>query len=81
MARDNFQIVGRITEIEVIAVQHSIRVLEFLQNSYGRGRWRMLKGLATVLLEDGRMRRVEVHWYEAHGIGKRQMKIKRYLDE
>jgi hypothetical protein len=39
-----------------------------------------LKGIATVLLGDGRMRLAEVHWYEAHGIGKRQMKIKRYLD-
>ncbi|HVF48789.1 MAG TPA: hypothetical protein VNA19_01805 [Pyrinomonadaceae bacterium] len=81
MTRDNFQIVGKITDIEVIAVQHSIRVLEFLRSSYGRGRWRKLKGLATVLLEDGRMRRAEVHWYEAHGLGKHQMKVKRYLDE
>ncbi len=79
MTQDNFEIVGRIAEIEVIAVRHSIRVLDFLQKSYGRGRWRKLKGVATVRLEDGRMRRAEVHWYEAHGIGKRQMKIKRYL--
>jgi hypothetical protein len=61
-------------------VRHSIRVLGFLQSEYGRGRWRKLKGTATVLLEDGTIRRAEVHWYEAHGIGKRQMKIKRYLD-
>jgi hypothetical protein len=79
MAQDNFEIVGRIEEVEVIAVRHSIRVLGFLQNNYGRGRWRKLKGVAIVRLEDGRMRRAEVHWYEAHGIGKRQMKIKRYL--
>ncbi len=79
MMQDNFQIVGRIEEVEVIAVRHSIRVLGFLQQHYGRGRWRKLKGVATVRLEDGRMRRAEVHWYEAHGIGKRQMKIKRYL--
>ncbi len=80
MPTNNFQIVGRIEEIEIIAVRHSIRVLDFLQKTYGPGRWRKLKGVATVLLEDGRMRLAEVHWYEAHGIGKRQMKIKHYLD-
>jgi hypothetical protein len=61
-------------------VRHSIRALDFLKQTYGRGRWRKLKGVATVLLEDGTMRLAEVHWYEAHGIGKRQMKIKHYLD-
>ena len=81
MAYDDFKIIGRIEEVEVIAVRHSIRVLKFLQNTYGRGRWRKLKGVARVLLEDGRIRLAEVHWYEAHGIGKRQMKIKRLLDE
>jgi hypothetical protein len=54
--------------------------LDFLQRAYGRGRWRKLKGVADVRLEDGTIRRAEVHWYEAHGIGKRQMKIKRFLD-
>jgi hypothetical protein len=62
MASDNFQVVGKITGVEVIAVRHSIRVLEFLQTTYGRGRWRKLKGVATVLLEDGRTRLAEVHW-------------------
>jgi hypothetical protein len=80
MDEDNFQVVGRIENVETIAVRHSIRILEFLQREYGRGRWRKLKGTATVLLEDGTIRQAEVHWYEAHGIGKRQMKIKRYLD-
>lgn len=80
MPTNNFQIVGKIADRETIAVRHSIRVLNFLQKTYGHGRWRKLKGVATVLLEDGRMRLAEVHWYEAHGIGKRQMKIKRYLD-
>lgn len=78
---DNFQVIGKIVDTEVIAVQHSIYVLDFLQGAYGRGRWRKLKGVATVKLEDGRIRLAEVHWYEAHGIGKRQMKIKRYLGE
>ena len=80
MPADNFQIVGRIVEIEIIAVRHSIRELKFLESLYGKGRWRKLKGIATVQLENGRMRLAEVHWYEAHGIGKRQMKIKQYID-
>lgn len=71
MMQDNFEIVGRIAEVEVSALRHSIRVLDFLQKSYGRGRWRKLKGVAMVRLGDGRMRWAEVHWYEAHGIGKR----------
>ena len=75
-----FEVVGRIENVEVIAVSHSIRVLDFLRKTYGRGRWRKLKGTATVRLEDGTIRVAEVHWYEAHGIGKRQMKIKKYLD-
>jgi len=54
--------------------------LKFLERIYGQGRWRKLKGIATVQLENGRIRLAEIHWYEAHGIGKRQMKIKRYLD-
>lgn len=77
---DNFQVIGKIVDTEVIAVQHSIYVLDFLQRVYGKGRWRKLKCVATVRLEDGRMRLAEVHWYEARGISKRQMKIKRYLD-
>jgi hypothetical protein len=80
MLADNFQIIGSIEQIETIAIRHSIRDLDFLQHTYGKGRWRKLKGIATVLLENGRIRRAEVHWYEAHGIGKRQMKIKSYLD-
>ena len=80
MPTNNFRVVGKIADSEIIAVRHSIRVLSCLQKTYGHGRWRKLKGVATVRLEDGRMRLAEVHWYEAHGIGKRQVKIKRYLD-
>lgn len=80
MPDENFKIVGKIEDIEVIAVRHSIRVIDFLQKTYGRGRWRKLKGTTSVIFEDGEMRLAEVHWYEAHGIGKRQMKIKRLLD-
>ena len=76
----HFEIVGRITEIETIAVGPSIKILAVLRKRYGRGRWRKLKGVATVRLSDGRIRLAEVHWFEAHGIGKRKMRIKRYLD-
>lgn len=76
----NFQILGTITDIESIAVGSAIRDLERLRKMYGYGRWRKLKGVAQVRLKNGRIRLAELHWYEAHGIGKREMKRKRYLD-
>ena len=75
-----FEILGGIAEIEIIAVGTSIRDLRRLTESYGEGRWRKLKGVAVVRLRNGRIRRAELHWYEAHGIGKRDFKIKRYLE-
>ncbi len=75
-----FEIVGGIAEIQRIAVNKSIRDLARLREQYGAGRWRKLKGVATVRLGSGRIRRVELHWYEAHGLGRKKMKIKRYLD-
>jgi hypothetical protein len=75
-----FEIVGTIADIQRIASGTSIRNVARLRKQYGVGRWRKLKGVATVRLGNGRIRRVELHWYEAHGIGKRKMKIKRYLD-
>lgn len=79
MARTVFRVVGRIDAIEVIAAGREIRDLARLRRAYGPGRWRKLKGTCRVMLSDGRMRSVEVHWYEAHGVGRREMKIKRYL--
>ena len=61
-------------------VSRSIRILALLHKRYGKGRWRKLKGVANVRLNDGTIRLAEVHWFEAHGIGKRKMRIKRYLD-
>ncbi|MGI8555051.1 MAG: hypothetical protein ACR2LT_01670 [Pyrinomonadaceae bacterium] len=66
-----FEIVGKITNTEIIAVGNSIRVLPLLNRKYGKGRWRKKKGIATVKLKDRSFRRAEIHWYEAHGIGKR----------
>jgi len=77
----DFELAGRISNIETIAAGRSIRVLRFLRRAYGRGRWRKMKGVATVRLPNGALRRVELHWYEAHGIGKKDLRIKRYLDE
>ncbi len=76
-----FEVIGDITEIETIAVGSSIRELSELQERYGRGRWRKLKGVATVELFNGTIRLAEIHWYEVHGIGRRRLKIKRFLDE
>ena len=77
---DDFKVVGSITEIETIAIGNRIRELLSLQTRFGRGRWRKLKGVATVSLSDGTIRLAELHWYEAHGIGRVRMKVKRYLD-
>ncbi|MDQ3064191.1 MAG: hypothetical protein M3R14_15230 [Acidobacteriota bacterium] len=68
---EGFRIIGRIEQIEIIAVGHSIRILPFLNKQFGKGRWRKLKGVATLeRISNGRIRLAEIHWYEAHGIGK-----------
>ena len=74
-------VVGEIQQVETIAAGPSVKVRAFLRKMYGRGRWRKRKGVGTVRLPNGNLRRVELHWYEAHGIGKRDMKIKEYLDK
>ena len=71
-----FTIIGRIRNVEIIAVGNSICDIQRLRRQYGQGRWRKLKGVATVRLKDGTIRVAEIHWYEAHGIGKRDIKIK-----
>jgi hypothetical protein len=76
----NFEIIAEITEIETIAIGSKIRDITRLRKVYGKGRWRKLKGVATVRLRSGRVRLAELHWYEAHGIGRKDMKRKRYLD-
>lgn len=75
-----FEIIGKITEIATIAVGSKIREISALRNQFGRGRWRKLKGIAQVKLQNGRIRFAELHWYEAHGIGRRKIKIKTFLD-
>ncbi|TMH99465.1 MAG: hypothetical protein E6H43_13895 [Betaproteobacteria bacterium] len=75
-----FEIVGEVTHVETFAVGSSIEEITRLRKLYGRGRWRKRKGIARVRLEDGATRLAEVHWYEAHGIGRKEFKIKRYID-
>jgi hypothetical protein len=75
-----FEIVGEIRNVETIAVGGRIKDIMRLRKQFGPGRWRKLKGVATVRLSSGRTRIAEVHWYEAHGIGKRKVKIKRFVD-
>lgn len=76
----NFEIISEIRDIETIAVGSRIRDIARLRRMYGKGRWRKLKGIAQVRLRSGRIRLAELHWYEAHGIGKKDLKRKRYLD-
>jgi hypothetical protein len=75
-----FEILGDITNQETFATGSAIREIARLRKLYGRGRWRKRKGIVRVRLEDGIIRLAEVHWYEAHGIGRKEFKIKRYLD-
>jgi len=75
-----FEVISEITEIEVIARGPGIRDLLRLNRQYGKGNWRKVKGNALIRLKGGRVRRAELHWYEAHGIGKKEMKRKRYLE-
>ncbi len=74
-----FKISGEISGIETIAQGTSIRCLGRLQRVYGIGSWKKKKGIATVVFKDGASARAEVHWYEAHGIGKMEMKIKYFI--
>jgi hypothetical protein len=74
-----FEIVGRLHSIEVIASGREIRVLAMLRKKWGHGRWRKMKGIALVRLRSERLRQAEIHWYEAHGIGKRDLRIKKLL--
>ncbi len=76
----HFEIIGTIENIETIAVGGRIREIQRLRKQYGSGRWRKLKGTACIRLTTGGVRKAEVHWYEAHGIGRKKMKIKRFLD-
>ena len=75
-----FEIISEIENIETIAVGGKIRDIMRLRKQYGIGRWRKLKGIASVRLKNDKIRKAELHWYEAHGIGRKKMKIKKFMD-
>ena len=76
----NFEVIGNIESVETIAVGSAIHEIASLRKTWGGRRWRKMKGVATVSLENGAVRRVEAHWYEQPSVGKRKLKIKQYLD-
>lgn len=75
-----FKIVGPITNVESVAAGAAIRERRRLWKAYGKGRWRKLKGAADIEFHDGTICHAEIHWYQAHGIGAKEYKIKRILD-
>jgi hypothetical protein len=70
---------ARFTDVEVIASGRGIRLIRDLRKKFGPGRWRKLKGTATIRMKSGTIREAEIHWYEAHGIGKKSIKVKRFV--
>ena len=78
MVKD-FEIIGEITNVEIIATGSSIRVVKRLKRIYGEGRWRKLKGIAKIRLPDRTTCKAEIHWYEMSTVGKKECKIKRIL--
>lgn len=75
------EIVGKIFNVQTIAQGRRIRELDRLRKVYGPGRWRKRKGIAKVRLPDGSIETAEVHWYEAHGVGRKEFKVKRLLGD
>ncbi len=74
-----FKIISQIRDIETIASGQGVYIRQYLKRTYGQGRWRKMKGIATIELSDGSIYDAEIHWYEAHGIGRKDFKIKRLL--
>lgn len=76
----SFYILGEISDVQTIARGSGIRNLARLRRTYGSGNWRKRKGVAQIRLPNGDVRLAELHWYEAHGIGRKEFKRKHYLD-
>jgi hypothetical protein len=74
-----FEILSDISDIEAIAAGRGVYIRRYLERTYGKGRWRKMKGIATVQLADGTICKAEIHWFEAHGIGRKDFKIKRVI--
>jgi hypothetical protein len=80
MPVENFEVVGRFSQVAIIARGRGIRDLRRLVRSYGGRNWWKKKGVARIRLENGQIRVAELHWYEAHGIGKKEIKWKEFVD-
>jgi hypothetical protein len=76
----DFEIIGEVKNCETIAIGNSIKELPRLKKLFGDGRWKKRKGITKIKLPDNTIHNAEIHWYEAHGIGKKQYKIKFLLD-
>ena len=76
----NFEIISEIKDVEQIAAGRGVDIRRYLNETYGRSRWRKMKGRATVRLPNGMIRESEIHWFESGGRGRVEYKIKRYLD-
>ena len=76
----HFEILREITHAETFAAGSSIREVARLRKLYGKGRWRKRKGIARIRLRDGTVHLAEIHWYEASGIGRKELKIKRFIE-
>ena len=74
-----FEILSEIRDVERIAAGQGVYIRRYLERNYGKGRWRKMKGFATVRLADGEICEAEIHWFEAHGIGRKDFKIKRVV--
>jgi hypothetical protein len=76
----NFNVLCDIFCIETIRSGSGIRELRRLNRIYGKTSWRKRKGIAKIRLTDGAEKLAELHWYEGHGKGRKEMKIKKYLE-
>jgi len=79
MMDHEFEILSEISDIETVAAGQGVYIRRYLERTYGKGRWRKMKGIATVQLADGTIYEAEIHWFEAHGIGRKDFKIKRVI--
>ena len=74
-----FEVLGEIRDIETIPTGRGVRITNHLEHTFGKGHWRKMKGTATVELADGTICEAEIHWFEAHGIGRKDFKVKKVI--
>ena len=79
MTEETFQLLSEIRDVKIIASGRGVYLKHYLDRTYGKGRWRKMKGIASVRLADGSIREAEIHWFEAQGIGRKDFKIKKVI--